>query len=408
MEGFYSQIKKLLIISAYSLVLLLQINSLSAEHSLNLDSHTSNSVDNPQSKNSIDVFCIENNQVISYLSCEGLEKDACLLLANSDYTVDELKTAKIKCHLVKNKNIKINDDVLVTVIDQKDLGNIEVKIDFSSLTDEIKAIVQSSLHERLWEIENIMGDEPFKGMAFQGNSEVTSGESQSNNFRMEDFMMLMAFMNGDRQLLQNAAILKSLQSGDPSSFLFAMMASNMLNQNNFGNYPNSAYGANYYGGNTSASNYNFAISNHQGYSGPTYGVKGDFSHITANHLLPHLGPGLKPYAQDFVNVGVKYGLDPRFLAAISQHETGDGTSKALIQGNNAMGISKKHQPIYGFPSVGHSIEKQASFMAKPDGPYKDAYTIQQMASVYCPRHPNWPIGVSKFYQRMLANPNMMS
>ena len=118
---------------------------------------------------------------------------------------------------------------------------------------------------------------------------------------------------------------------------------------------------------------------------------------------------LKPYAKDFEDAGNKYGIDPNFLAAVSWNETGGGTSKAFRQGNNAMGISNASGPLYGFNSVGESIDRQASTLAKPTGPYRGASTIQEIGSIYSPpgagndpynTNSEWPSAVASFYNKL--------
>lgn len=389
MKGFYSQLKIIVFSLSVSFVMLAQLCAMPTESEMEVEQGES-----------LSVFCLQNNQVIAHRSCAGLERDACLLLAKADDAVEQVSSAGVKCHFVKNETIETIDEVQVIKINPEDLADSDLKIDYSELSEEIKAIVESSLHERLWELENLMGDEPFRGMQLQGDSEVTSGEDQSNGFRLEDFMMLMAAMSGDPQMMQQAALMRALQSGDSSSIMGALLASQLAGQNrgggNFANFGNSMFHG-------------------QPYSGPTYGVKGDFSHVTADQLAPYLGPNLQQHAQAFVDAGHKYRLDPRFLASISKFETGNGTSKAFRQGNNAMGISNSSGPIYGFPTVAHSIFKQAETLAKPNGPYKNAYTIAQIGAIYCPpgasndprgTNHTWPSQVMKNYQPMLSNQNI--
>lgn len=140
-------------------------------------------------------------------------------------------------------------------------------------------------------------------------------------------------------------------------------------------------------------------------------VKGNFSFVSADDLRPHLGENLRPYAQDFVEAGREYGLDPRFLAAISKLETGNGTSPAFRRGNNAMGISNSRGPLYNFKTPRESIFRQARSLARPDGYYKGAKTIEEIGRIYAPpgagndpRGTNsyWPRGVGKFYAEMIS------
>jgi len=127
-----------------------------------------------------------------------------------------------------------------------------------------------------------------------------------------------------------------------------------------------------------------------------------------------LPQGLKSYAKDFEEAGSKYGIDPNFLAAISWNETGGGTSKAFRSGNNAMGISNASGPLYGFNSVADSINRQAATLARPNGPYKGASTIQEIGSIYSPvgavndpyhLNADWIGSVGNFYNKLTGRGN---
>jgi mannosyl-glycoprotein endo-beta-N-acetylglucosaminidase len=124
------------------------------------------------------------------------------------------------------------------------------------------------------------------------------------------------------------------------------------------------------------------------------------------------GP-LQQHSGAFEHYGQKYGVDPKFLAAISMLETGSGTSSAFRNKNNAMGVSNSSGPI-AFGSVDQSIERMARVLAKRDGPYAGRQTIGQIAGVYCPvgagndvngTNHHWPSMVSKFYSQLGGNPS---
>jgi hypothetical protein len=125
------------------------------------------------------------------------------------------------------------------------------------------------------------------------------------------------------------------------------------------------------------------------------------------------GP-LQRHAGAFDHYGKKYGVDPKFLAAISMLETGKGTSSAFRNKNNAMGVSNRSGPI-AFSSVDQSIERMARVLAKKDGPYAGKRTIGQIAGVYCPvgagndvngTNHHWPSMVTKFYGQLGGNPSV--
>ncbi len=99
--------------------------------------------------------------------------------------------------------------------------------------------------------------------------------------------------------------------------------------------------------------------------------------------LSGLPKDLAPYAQDFIDAGKETGLDPKLLAAISMHETANGTSSAFRNKNNAMGISDNSGPTQQ-NSVRDSIFRQARTLANPNGPYRGVQTLADLAKVYAP------------------------
>jgi hypothetical protein len=136
---------------------------------------------------------------------------------------------------------------------------------------------------------------------------------------------------------------------------------------------------------------------------------------TSTSTLGNLPDPLKPFAKDFETAGAKYGVAPQILAAIAMHETGNGTSSAFRDKNNAMGVSDKSGPI-AMASVEESIDKMASLLGKGinegTGPYANAKTIDDIARVYAPpgagndpRNLNqfWTQGVTSNIQKLSEN-----
>jgi hypothetical protein len=128
----------------------------------------------------------------------------------------------------------------------------------------------------------------------------------------------------------------------------------------------------------------------------------------APDLADKLPPGLKPYAKAFEEAGKAHGLDPYALAAISMHETANGTSSAFVNKRNAMGISDSTGPV-AMDSVEDSIKRQAATLARADGPYSGADDVATIGGVYAPvgaendpRQLNgfWASGVSKYYRQL--------
>jgi hypothetical protein len=114
---------------------------------------------------------------------------------------------------------------------------------------------------------------------------------------------------------------------------------------------------------------------------------------------------MKPLAKAFVKAGRLYDLSPAFLAAISAHETGLGTSDAFKR-NNAMGVTGSAMTPRSFEEPEESIMLMAKILASPRGPYAKTSTIKDIGLVYSPpnakndpRNLNhfWVDGVTKFY-----------
>jgi hypothetical protein len=131
--------------------------------------------------------------------------------------------------------------------------------------------------------------------------------------------------------------------------------------------------------------------------------------------LGNLPDALKPYAKDFETAGAKYGVAPNILAAISMHETANGTSSAFRNKNNAMGISDASGPVE-VGSVAESIDRMARLLGRGinegTGPYANAKSIEDIANIYAPlgagndpRNLNqfWTQGVTSNIQKLSEN-----
>jgi hypothetical protein len=136
---------------------------------------------------------------------------------------------------------------------------------------------------------------------------------------------------------------------------------------------------------------------------------------TSTSALGNLPDALKPFAKDFETAGAKYGVPPVILAAISMHETGNGTSSAFRNKNNAMGISNASGPVE-VGSVAESIDKMARLLGKGinegTGPYANVKSIADIANIYAPpgagndpRNLNqfWTQGVTSNIQKLSEN-----
>ncbi len=105
--------------------------------------------------------------------------------------------------------------------------------------------------------------------------------------------------------------------------------------------------------------------------------------VPADTLKDTLPEGLKAHAQDYIDAARETGLNPKVLAAISALETAGGTSSAFRNKRNAMGISDSSGPVEQV-SVRESIFRQARTLARADGPYAGAKTIEEIGAIYAP------------------------
>jgi hypothetical protein len=131
-------------------------------------------------------------------------------------------------------------------------------------------------------------------------------------------------------------------------------------------------------------------------------------------LSASLPEPLAPYASAFEAAGAKYGVDPKVLAAISMHETANGTSPAFRNKNNAMGISDASGPV-AMDSVEASIDRMARLLGSTQsGPYKNAATVGEVAGIYAPKgaendprnlNQYWTGGVSANLRKLGGDPS---
>ena len=124
-----------------------------------------------------------------------------------------------------------------------------------------------------------------------------------------------------------------------------------------------------------------------------------------------LGGALRGQGQAFIDAGQRYGVNPRLLAAIAMHETGNGTSRFARQLNNVGGImDPKHNWQRGkrFASLDEGIQYMARNLRK-NYLDKGLRTLEQIQRKYAPvgarndprslnRH--WVSGVSKYLKQL--------
>lgn len=146
-------------------------------------------------------------------------------------------------------------------------------------------------------------------------------------------------------------------------------------------------------------------------SGGNYNIRlkpGDQIDVTASSLNAILWWNLQGAWQHFIDAGKMYGIQPRFLAAISMHETGNGTSPKSQTGN-LMGISDKDGAIdysnqnavmtyFRSRDLKHHSDKwkyasiyDQAYKLTYYEPYKGKDTLSQVQSVYAPTPADWPV-----------------
>jgi hypothetical protein len=127
-----------------------------------------------------------------------------------------------------------------------------------------------------------------------------------------------------------------------------------------------------------------------------------FVEVDENRLRDVLPPQAKHLAPAFLDAARRHDLDPRVLVAISKFETGNWTSAAFRNKNNAMGVSNARGPI-AFARAEDSIERMARTLASPRGPYRNATTIGQVGAIYAPvGASNDPNGTNGYWPRSVG------
>lgn len=123
--------------------------------------------------------------------------------------------------------------------------------------------------------------------------------------------------------------------------------------------------------------------------------------------LGRKGSPLRRYTNDFIRVGAKYGIDPRFLVAISGIET--GFAKAGSGLKNPFGWNST-RPYASVPGL---IEEIGRGLANPKGYYSGKNTIDAIGAVWAPpgasndprgTNGGWPAAVRQFYRELGGNP----
>lgn len=96
----------------------------------------------------------------------------------------------------------------------------------------------------------------------------------------------------------------------------------------------------------------------------------------------HLSGKLSGTAKDFITAGQKYNLNPLFLAAIAQHETGNGSSRAILEKNNVAGMMGRNG-LRTYATLQESIDAMASNLRR-NYLNQGLTTISQIGAKYAP------------------------
>jgi hypothetical protein len=130
-------------------------------------------------------------------------------------------------------------------------------------------------------------------------------------------------------------------------------------------------------------------------------------------LNPHLKGVLQNTGSHFIEAGEKYGINPALLAAISIHETGNGTSNAARFKFNVAGMMGKNG-LKTYSSIQESIFDMARNL-RQNYLDKGKLTIAQIGAKYAPigadNDPNqlnnhWVTGVQRYFDTLTAGRNL--
>ncbi len=128
--------------------------------------------------------------------------------------------------------------------------------------------------------------------------------------------------------------------------------------------------------------------------------------ISADKLNQELGGKLQGMGQAFVNAGKVFNVDPALLAAIAQHETGNGKSRAAVEKNNIAGMMGING-LKSYASVEESIMDMARNISK-NYIGNGLSSIAKIGAKYAPigaandptgLNHHWITGVTKYFNK---------
>lgn len=123
--------------------------------------------------------------------------------------------------------------------------------------------------------------------------------------------------------------------------------------------------------------------------------------------LSKKGSPLVGNARDFIEVGNKYGVDPRFLVAVSGIETSFGKAGAGVRNPFGWNSARKYSgPREVLELIGQGLSKQGGYYSGKD-------TIDSIGATWAPPgaqndaggNSGWPAAVRQFYKELGGDPS---
>lgn len=124
--------------------------------------------------------------------------------------------------------------------------------------------------------------------------------------------------------------------------------------------------------------------------------------------LTRKGSPLASNAGDFIEVGNKYGVDPRFLVAVSGIETGFGKAGAGVRNPFGWNSARKYSgPREVLELIGQGLSKRGGY-------YDGKDTIDAIGATWAPpgasndsrgTNSGWPAAVRQFYKELGGDPS---
>lgn len=124
---------------------------------------------------------------------------------------------------------------------------------------------------------------------------------------------------------------------------------------------------------------------------------------TIQQYLTRKGSPLASNARDFIEVGNRYGVDPRFLVAVSGIETSFGKTGSGVRNPFGWNSARKYSgPREVLELIGQGLSKQGGYYTGKD-------TIDAIGRTWAPPgaggNSGWPAAVRQFYKELGGDPS---